>query len=267
MPVIILSPDFTGQASGTEGHALIACSSNVVATPGGIFDPTTITGLKLWAEARLETGFSDSDPVATWTDFSGEGNHLTQATEANKPLYRTNIINGEPAMQFDGSNDYFGLSNILSGESAGEVFLVVQIDTDPPGASAQSGIWNMDGDGSNACHYPFTNGTIYDAWGSTARKTTVNPSPALTSPRLYNVSSESGAWTSRLDGAQIYTTATNTFSSFSGSPYLGRSASGFGDVYLDGYIAAILIFNAVLASGDRDYIEAQLGAIYNITIS
>lgn len=254
----------TGQSDSPPSVA-IAGSSVVVAAPG-VWDPTTVSGLKLWAAARLITGLSDSDPVTTWSDQSGQGNDLSQSTTGNKPLYKTNIVNGRPAILFDGVDDYFTLANVLSGASAGEVFIVIKAAADPAVSSAKSGIWNMDGEGTNACHYPFTDGNIYDAWGSTARKSTGNPTPSLASWRIYNISSAAGAWTSRIDGVQHYTTATNTFSSFSGSPYLGRSASLFGDVYFNGHIAEILIFNEVLSAGDRTYVLNGLADIYGISV-
>lgn len=208
--------------------------------------------------------------MATFTDQSGNGNDWTQSTSGSKPIFKTSILNGHAVLRFDGSDDYLTLaSDILSGLSEGEVFIVVKIDSDP-GASGVDGLWKMDGDGTNACHYSFNgNGELYEAWGSTARKSTgVNPTPALTSFRLYNVSSKASEFKIRLDGTEIYTTATNTFSSMTGSHRnLGRSIGLFGNAYLDGDIAAIVIVDAVLDSTDRDAIEDQLGDTYGLTIA
>ena len=235
------------------------------------FSLPSITGTILqWCEARLLTGLSDGDAVTTFTDQSGLGNHWSQSTSGSKPIFKTGGPNGHPVLRFDGTDDYLTLaSDILSGETEGEVFLVVKIDNDP-GASGVDGLWKMDGDGTNACHYPFNgNGEIYEAWGSTARKATaVNPTPALTSFRLYNVSSKASEYKIRLDGTEIYTTATNTFSSMTGSHRnLGRSVGLFGNAYLDGDIAAIVIVDTVLSGTDRDTIEATLGSTYGLTIA
>ena len=258
-------------AGQVTGAAVITCVSSVAAdgdVDGGEFDPTDVAGLVLWAAARLIGGASNNDPIETWMDQSGEDNHLTQSSSGSRPLYKTSIINSLPALQFDGSNDHFTLPDVLSGASAGEVFIVIQIDTDPPsaGGGEQSGIWNMDGDAGSACHYCYSDGTIYDAWGSTARKTTANPTPSLTSPHIYNVSSAAGAWTNRLDGTQLHTTGSNTFSSFSGDRYLGRSRDGGSDYWLDGYIAEILIYDNVLSGGDRTTILEGLADIYGISV-
>ena len=52
--------------------------------------------------------------VTTWYDQSGNGRNATQTTAANQPqIVSSGIVileNGKPAIQFDGSNDGFGLS-------------------------------------------------------------------------------------------------------------------------------------------------------------
>lgn len=233
---------------------------------GGYTPPAIGANYLMWCEAR-HLSLSDNDPVSQFTNQVSS--HHWTGSGSTRPLFKTNVLNSQPVLRFDGSDDFLILAtDIMSGETEGEVFIVVKIDTDPPGASAQSGLWNMDGEGTNTVHYPFTNGQLYEAWGSNSRKSTgVDPTPALTSFRLYNVASKSADFKIRLDGTQIYTTGTNTFSNFGGNIYLGRSEGLFGDVYLDGDIAMIAIVDAVLNSTDRDAIEAEIASVYGLTIS
>ena len=239
---------------------------------GGGFTPPTITTANYvhWSEARHESGYSNTDPVGTATDVSGAGNNWTQATAGKKPLFLTNVLNGHPVYDFDAASEHhWGLSSdILSGKSAGEIFLVVKLDNDP-GASLKDGLWKMDGDGTNACNFPYNgDGLIYEGWGSTARKSTaVNPSPALTNWTLYNVRSASGDFKIYQNGTQIYSTGTNTFSSMGATRYLGRSVGLFGDTYLDGQVAGCVIVDNALNSTDRDAIEAVFAAAYGLTIA
>jgi len=51
------------------------------------------------------TGLEDGDPVGTWPD-QANSNDLTQGTAGKKPIYKTNIQNGLPCVQFDGADDY-----------------------------------------------------------------------------------------------------------------------------------------------------------------
>jgi hypothetical protein len=69
------------------------------------------TNLKAWYSARLSTVVADSTAVSAWTDLSPASTAITQATAGKRPLYRTNIINGLPAWQFDGSNDVMAFTS------------------------------------------------------------------------------------------------------------------------------------------------------------
>ncbi len=44
-----------------------------------------------------------NDPVASWTDLSGNGRHAV--TNRGAPIFKTNILNGRPGVYFDGSKD------------------------------------------------------------------------------------------------------------------------------------------------------------------
>lgn len=55
---------------------------------------------------------TDGTAIQTLTDIAGT-NNATQATLANRPLFKTNILNGNPVVRFDGSNDYFSLTTAL----------------------------------------------------------------------------------------------------------------------------------------------------------
>jgi len=81
----------------------------------GGFLPTDLAGLKLWLDfsdsATLFTDagstpvVNDDDLIYQANDKSGEENHVIQATEANRPLYKTGVQNGLSAGLFDGLND------------------------------------------------------------------------------------------------------------------------------------------------------------------
>ena len=56
--------------------------------------------------------------VEQWTDQSGQGNHVTQTTEANKPLWVDAQINGYPAIIFDDINDILSNAVFSIGSNA-----------------------------------------------------------------------------------------------------------------------------------------------------
>ena len=55
--------------------------------------------LRLWVRST-SLALSDGAQIATWNDESGYGNHFTQATPANRPIFRTNQVNGLPIARF-----------------------------------------------------------------------------------------------------------------------------------------------------------------------
>lgn len=90
----------------------------------GSFSPASISGLKLWLKADA-LSLNDGDAVDTWTDSSGTGNSVTEAT--NRPLYKTGGSNGKPYVYFDGTNDLLTKSSpvgLPTGTGARSVFIV-----------------------------------------------------------------------------------------------------------------------------------------------
>ena len=93
-----------------------ALLQTVIINSSSSFLPTDISGLVLWLDANdISTLFqddglatpvtADADTVGGWTDKSGAGNDIIQATSANRPTYKTGIQNGLPVVRLDGTND------------------------------------------------------------------------------------------------------------------------------------------------------------------
>lgn len=229
------------------------------------FSPSDIAGLNLWLKADSLV-LNDNDPITTWADQSGNGNDATQVGAVGiKPIYKTNIINGKPIVRFDGIDDYLDLPNFAAGFTSGEIFIVVRLDADPPAVGSATGLWLFGTTAVNeATHFPFTDGIVYDRWGSTARKTTGNPALSLaTNFRLYNVVSQANEWTSRIDGAQHFTTAVNT-TAFNATLFLGRSFDTVNSFYVDGDIAEVIMYNAILSAQDRQSIQTYVTTKYGL---
>lgn len=231
--------------------------------------PATISGLYLWH--RADTGLfkdssftdpvtADGDTVGGWLDKSGNGRHWSQGTTSAEPTYKTGIVNGKPVLRFDGTDDAFGTGPDFSAMTGAEVFIVVKGDSDP---SSANGLWSFGTDAAST-HYPFSDGIIYDACFTTARKTVGNPTPALTSFRLYNVVSVSGEWTAFLDGTQLYTTATNTVAG-AAAPRLGRGTNS--GSYFDGDIAELIIYSAKLGATNKSAVKSYIATRYGLTIA
>ncbi len=219
-----------------------------------------MANLQLWLKADAITGLNDGDRVTTWIDSSGNSRDATQSVAADKPTYKTNILNGKPVVRFAASNtEFMNLPNFLTGFGAGELFLVIKVNNDPP-ATGSGGVYDFGSEAASS-HYPFDDGVIYDEFATTARKTTGNPTPTLAAWRLYNVSSQANEWTSRIDGTQFFTTATNTVG-WSTTPKIGGET-----FFCDGDIAELLLYSAVLSASDRTAVKTYLAAKYNLTLA
>ena len=68
--------------------------------------------LTLWLDAAdASTIALNGTTVSQWSDKSGRGNHMTNATASAQPLYSATGFNGRPALDFDASDDFLGNSS------------------------------------------------------------------------------------------------------------------------------------------------------------
>lgn len=69
------------------------------------------TGLNLWLSASSIIGKSDGDTVSTWPDLSGNSNN---GTAVGTPIYRANVQNGQPGIEFITAGRRFVTPSFLS---------------------------------------------------------------------------------------------------------------------------------------------------------
>lgn len=222
--------------------------------------PALLGNLQLWLRAQ-SLDLSNGARVGTWVDSSGKGNSGSQSTLDSQPRKIDDVLNGYPVVRFDGDNDFFTFANFLSTFAAGEIFIVLRPKKDPQPVEARSGLWDM-GSETLISHYPWTNGVIYDEFGTTARKAVGNPAPSLAEWRLYNVRSATNAWSAHLDGVQLFATATNTV----GWPTVPR-LGGVSSIFFDGDIAEVLIYGSILSTFDRGRLAEYFRRKYRLAIA
>ena len=223
-------------------------------------------GLVAWHDAQDISGPADGDDLDQWDDGSGRGAHLGKAG-AVSALYRDGVtgenINGHACVRIvaDATCYFTYAVDIISAAAAGEVFIVAQNDADPAATTGRSGFWEFT-TANYAVHHPYTDGNVYEAWGRAARVDCGDPTDSLADMHIYNVISSASEWTVNLNGAELYTTGTNTVSFLSTGIRVGRSA-GSGYNYA-GLFGELVIFNRALAAGERsdvyDYLAARWAA-------
>ena len=90
--------------------------------------PTAISGCVTWLDAEFSPIELDgSNGVVQWRGVGGTSTAL-QNTAASRPVYVTNVLNGKPAIRFDGSNDSLSLGNLgASFPTAATVVMKVRV--------------------------------------------------------------------------------------------------------------------------------------------
>jgi len=216
---------------------------------GSSFSPLNISGCLLWLDASQIVGLVDTDPVATWSDLSGNGNDATQSTSNKKPAYRTNRINGLPMVVGDG-NDILATA-LDRGSGDGTVFIVGKWDT-PSSTSRIAGF---------AQSSSFTN--HLGGWGYY-----VNTAPTVGS-LYYN-----GLGDATVSSIACYKKASDEVTIYAGGTSLaGTSLSAnwtpafyvFGDHAGEesvSSIAEIIIYDTALGTTDREAVEDYLTGKY-----
>jgi Big-like domain-containing protein/fibronectin type III domain protein len=219
----------------------------------GLSDPNELSGLKLWLKADAGVTNDASDRVSGWADQSGNNNHGSQTTAANKPLYVANVLNGKPVIRFDGTNYYFSIVSFLSGLSQAEIFVVLRASNDVPATSKS--LWKMGP--SSSAFYPSSEGRIGEDFGSSSVRTGWDPFQPLNEYHVYSVSAKSGEWISRLNGI-IYVATTNNTVSFPSTIHLGKNSSSF----FHGDVAELFCYNRVISTADREALGSYLNSRY-----
>ena len=74
--------------------------------------PTTISGCIFWLDAEYsEIELDGSNGIIQWKGVNN-GPVAAQSTIAERPLLVANVMNGKPAVRFDGSNDSLSMGNL-----------------------------------------------------------------------------------------------------------------------------------------------------------
>lgn len=212
-------------------------------------DPTTIA----WA-AYLATSYTadDEDNVGNWNDSTANNR---DATVSGTPRFRTDWFGtGRPAVEMGAdSTDYFTVPD-MSALTEGSAIGIFR--TDWPAADGGS---KFGTDGTNSSHWPFgSDGFIYDAFGTTARKNGIIPKSDLSVWGVHYWWSKASDWGLMNDWILAHQTGTNTVG-FSATPTLWRNLATQPQV---GHIEAFWIFSSKLTDDQRLGIKAWIELNY-----
>jgi len=226
----------------TPAASIIAFWGNPAATRSA--QPNTIPGLSLWLKADAITSLADGAQVDTWPDSSG--NTLTVTRDAGTPVFRTNVLNGQPVVRFtpDGESRFVfpQMTDIRT------VFWVVRE------TSATSGAHFLLGDDDKFHFHRGTNGPIWST----------------------NTSANIRNGTTRLMGQPVNGTTTQLGSGFRlvsvvttgnvEASRLSRDRSIAGRSW-DGDVAEVILYNRALTESEEAMVGNYLAAKYGLSAS
>lgn len=221
--------------------------------------PDDLSDLQMWLGADAIGGLSDGEPVALWSDQSGEGNDATQSTPSLQPTYKTGIINGKPVVRCAG--DWLEVDSLLF-PSTWTVLAVVS-------NSSNIGANMLLNRGNSASNNPWACRLAWDGnqFESLLRDDALNKASAK-SPTAYTGVQE---FTAKRDGDLTEIRRNGIFladdSATLGAMTTDRTRIGHGirdfTLYY-GDIAELVVYDRVLTDSERDGVENYLCTKYGI---
>jgi hypothetical protein len=233
------------------------------------FAPDDLSDLVVWLDAD-DTAFANNDQVDSWTN-KGTGGDADQTDSTKRPIFKTNLLNGKPGVDFDGTNDHLQISS-LALDTYITVFVVATTTTAKPffiEHSADSN--NNDGFyfyGSSGSHYNLRR-TLRNSYagtsgwfGSAAAQAALVVNAISSTPNPMGKVYKNG--TVQSDGTGPFS---NSLADSSVTATLNIFSRNGASLFSDGDLHELIIYNEPLAQADREKVEGYLAHKWGLTSS
>ncbi len=257
---------------------ILVISNNLLAqSPGGVSG-----NLRWWLKANAgtftnsgTTAATDGQTVEQWNDQSPVANHARQLTLGNKPVYRTNIINGNPVLRFSSDQFLDGLAAPGVGPTESfYMFLVFKQNSYVAGGTADgNGTFIIDRPTgtNNLMSFKIVNTDKYfyqkrnDAGGSLTGPVSVVSAPTGTFTVIDYFRNVGTSYGIHINGRLDVTSGGDSEGITGPNIRIGRHATTTNGG-LNGDFAETIIYNTVLSNADRNRVESYLALKYGITL-
>ncbi|HRE74133.1 MAG TPA: T9SS type A sorting domain-containing protein [Flavobacteriales bacterium] len=246
--------------------------------PGGI---GSLTDNALWLRANSGTSTTTAGTaVQTWNDMSGNGNNVSQATVNQRPIFRTNIMNGYPAIQFDnvntaGNNDFMEGADSPTLDNTNGLTIITVIRMTNLG-DARSIVAKRTNVGVNQAYmfFLYTSNYLFIDVASNDNRFSTNPTAYAINTNymlslLYDGSLSAPNRCKVYDAQALRVTSTEsaaTLPDYASPLIIGATHVGDNRPF-GGYIAEIIIFRRALNDTERVIVDNYLSSKYNIALS
>ncbi len=224
--------------------------------------------LVIWVKSDNGVTLSGST-VSRWTDFSGQGNDATQPTALSQPGYATGVVNGLPALTFNGTAQWlqyaFPDSSFADFTQGATLFVVAQPTTITAGRRFLDFATNTTRD--NVRLLEAASGLEFDTVNSGATVTSVISSTALdiTHFQLLEAVEGAGFATVYQNGVNTASGAVNDITNVARTGnFLGKANNAAN--YFSGQIAEVLLYNRKLSASERVAVEGYINNKYVFAI-
>ena len=239
----------------------------------------TIPQMNMWLRGD-KIAASDNDSISAWVDKSGNGNNALQNSIGIFPQYKTNIINGLPAV-------YFAASGSSGSQYASGKYLTCNISNNGP-YSVFAVVKNATGTGefSVALSWGQSGGT-YNFWTGYIpdSSSTAYPGQLVVASDshsdIYATPTDDTNWhisEGIFDGTHLSGWSTSNLATGAGAGASGNQVSSGtlagntvnigcyidGSYFWNGYVAEVMLFPSALSSTEREAIEAYLITKYDL---
>ncbi len=245
--------------------------------PAGVGTPATNV---LWLKADAGTSTTtNGSAVSTWTDQSGNGIVLGQATSAQQPAFVSSLMNGFPAIEFDnaassGQNDYFTTpDNSIFDNTSGYSFFTV---TRMKGFSdAQSIISKRISVGNEEAFMIFfyTGNRLFVDIDNDNNRFSNSVANTVNTNRIYDVFYDGNLAAAQrstiFDQEQLQMTSSESSAIVAdkSSPLLVGATHAGDPRAFNGYISEIIMYRTKVNDAQRIIINNHLSAKYDIALS
>lgn len=218
-------------------------------------------GIDVWLRADKNAAGNN------WSDFSGNGRDALQGASANQPASITSSLNYNPALTFDGTDDWMGTPPIPASEYANNTYFVVNTTAD---ISAGDFI----GAGNSGSSYM----GLGHISGGSVRYYEPGVAVIATFGQVSGVPSIAAvSQTAAAGGINIYkngnlvingSIAGSTFPNAASMLEVGRRAIAAGSpTNFTGDLQEVVMYNRVLSAFEMDKVNSYLGLKYGFTIA
>jgi methionine-rich copper-binding protein CopC/lysophospholipase L1-like esterase len=239
--------------SGNSFAGISGATTWSFTTAGDAWTPAELPNKALWLDAAdAASVVLSGSTVSQWNDKSGNGRNVAQANATYKPNYATASLNGNPAITFDGSDDYL-MGNVPDSVFPVNITLVhvfVPLSTASTkgmlqiaSALGSTSPWLLQQQSSPTQFKHYVNGNYQ-----------ITETIATSSPCISVLTYSGSQWISWLNGTQG-AASTGARGSYPGtSLYLGNGYNG----YWNGRFGEVIATTSSLATEDRQKLEGYL---------